>query len=55
MHQRPSRSIQLDDDMRFQRRSWAVERVGWTVMGVAIVAAVLGIVLRRAVERNYAG
>lgn len=54
MHQRPSRSIQLDDDMRFQRRSWAVERAGWTVMGVAIVPP-LGIVLRRAVERNYAG
>jgi hypothetical protein len=43
MQQRPSRSIQLDDDMRFQRRSWAVERAGWTVMGVVIVAAVLGL------------
>ena len=43
MHQRSSRSIQLDDDMPFQRRTWAVERAGWTLMGVVIVAAMLGL------------
>jgi hypothetical protein len=37
------RSIELNDDMRFQRRTWAVERVGWILMGVVIVAAAAGL------------
>jgi hypothetical protein len=34
--------IQLDTDMRFQRREWGVQRVGWVVMVGILVLAVLG-------------
>jgi hypothetical protein len=37
------RSIELNEDMRFQRRMWAVERIGWILMGLVIVAAAAGL------------
>jgi hypothetical protein len=43
MPQRTRRSIEVDEDMTFQRRTWAVERAGWAAMGVFIVAAALGL------------
>jgi hypothetical protein len=34
--------IQLGEDMAFQRREWALQRVGWALMGLVVVAAILG-------------
>ena len=34
--------LDIDVDMGFQRRSWIVQRVGWVVMALLVVAAALG-------------
>lgn len=36
----PPPGVQVDQDMRFQRREWAVQRIGW-VAGVLVLAASL--------------
>lgn len=38
-----ARGLQLDQDPRFQRRSWYVERMGWTIMALAVIAALAGL------------
>ncbi len=38
-----TRGIDLTDDPVFLRRSWAVERIGWAVLGLILAAAVLGL------------
>lgn len=35
--------LELDQDIDFQRRSWAVQRVGWGVMALVALAALLGL------------
>lgn len=35
-------SLQIDEDMRFQRREWVVQRVGWVVILVLLIAGLLG-------------
>lgn len=35
--------LELDDVMEFQRRSWRVQRVGWMLMAMFIVAALAGL------------
>lgn len=37
------KSLQLREDMAFQRRSWRAERIGWTIMALLVVAALLGL------------
>jgi hypothetical protein len=42
---REAKSIEAldpDRDMPLQRRTWAAERIGWAVMGIAIIAALAG-------------
>jgi hypothetical protein len=34
--------LEIAQDLRFQRRSWAIQRVGWFAMAVVVAAAVLG-------------
>ena len=36
-------SLQVDEDMRFQRRFWAAHRIGWIVMTLLVIAALLGL------------
>jgi hypothetical protein len=36
-------SLELDEDMRFQRWSWAAQRVAWAAMAVTLVAACVGL------------
>jgi hypothetical protein len=36
------RQIQLEDDPRFHRRNWRVQRFGWAVMAVVLLAALAG-------------
>lgn len=38
-----SRSHPVQEDMDFQRKTWAVERVGWLVMAAIVVLALLGL------------
>lgn len=35
--------LEINEDLAFQRRSWVVERVGWCLMGVVVIAAVAGL------------
>ena len=35
--------LELQQDLRFQQRSWAVQRIGWIVMALVIAAALLGL------------
>jgi hypothetical protein len=34
--------LQIEQDLEFQRRSWTIQRIGWMIMGAALVAALLG-------------
>jgi hypothetical protein len=35
--------LQIDEDMEFERRSWRWQRVGWGVMALVLLAALLGL------------
>lgn len=37
------RTIDVDEDMAWQRRTWTVQRLGWFVMGALAVAALSGV------------
>lgn len=34
--------IELEEDLEYQRREWRVERMGWVVMGLIVLLALLG-------------
>jgi hypothetical protein len=34
-----SREIEIDEDLDFQRRYWRVQRVGWALLALFLVAA----------------
>lgn len=38
-----SNDLQLKDDINHQRHEWAVEYIGWAVMGLVLIAALLGL------------
>lgn len=42
-HQTSPAALQIKEDMAFQRRSWTAERIGWSVMALVIIAALLGL------------
>ena len=37
------RDLELEQDLAFQRREWTIQRAGWAVMALVIVAALLGL------------
>ena len=39
----PRRSLQIDEDLAFQRREWQVQRIAWWVLTAFVVAALLGL------------
>jgi hypothetical protein len=43
MDEREDRRHPIEEDMRFQRRSWAVERAGWIGIGVLVCLALTGL------------
>ena len=55
----PHPSLQISEDMRFQRRSWVAERIAWMVMVAVLIAALLGLfstgLLSSAEARDEAG
>jgi len=38
-----ARSIEVDEDTAWQRRTWTVQRVGWVAMGGVVLAALTGV------------
>ena len=36
-------SIQINEDMRLQERTWTVQRLGWWAMGLVLLAALAGL------------
>lgn len=43
MHGDPNREPAVPDDMRFQARSWRVERTAWAVMAVLVLLGLAGV------------
>jgi hypothetical protein len=35
--------LEVDEDLEFQRKSWTVQRVGWVVMALFVIAAAAGL------------
>lgn len=35
--------LEINENLKFQRRDWAVQRIGWAVMAVFVIAALLGL------------
>ena len=42
-HETSRPALQIEEDMAFQRRDWTAERMGWGVMALVIIAALLGL------------
>ena len=40
---RTAKGIQIDEDRGHQRREWRIERVGWAVMALLVLAGLLGV------------
>jgi hypothetical protein len=36
-------SLEIGQDLDFQRREWRVQRIGWVVMGLIVLAALIGL------------
>jgi hypothetical protein len=36
-------SLQIEEDLEFQRRSWMVQRVSWGLMGLLVIASAAGL------------
>jgi hypothetical protein len=43
MHELDSRSYPIREDMAFQRRSWLLERIGWSLLSIVLIAAIAGL------------
>jgi hypothetical protein len=43
MRELQSRNYPIREDMHFQRRTWLIERIGWTLLGLIILAALAGL------------
>jgi hypothetical protein len=48
-------SIEIDEDIDFQKRSWSVQRAGWVVMLLIVAAALLGLFGGGPVSNAHAG
>jgi hypothetical protein len=47
--------LELDQDLRHQKREWAAERVGWTLMALVLLASLLGLLGPGPLGRARAG
>jgi hypothetical protein len=36
--------LEIEEDMSFQKRTWIVERLGWALMALLVLASVLGLI-----------
>jgi hypothetical protein len=37
-------NLEINQDLRFQRRMWAVQRIGWAVMALIVLVGLVGVV-----------
>jgi hypothetical protein len=51
----PYGKLQIHEDLTFQYRSWRIRRVGWTVMGLILVAGALGLLGQGPLSRATTG
>lgn len=49
------KGLQIDEDMPFQRKDWVAQRIGWVLMGLIVLAALLGLTGRGAMSSAVAG
>jgi hypothetical protein len=47
--------LDLEEDLEFQQRSWQIQRVGWALMALATLAALLGLFGSGPLSRATAG
>ena len=47
--------LEIDQDLQFQRREWTLQRVGWVLMLLTILAGLAGVFGRGAVAHAVAG
>jgi hypothetical protein len=47
--------LEIDQDFQFQQREWAVEFVGWVVIGLILLAALLGLLGPGPLSNQIAG
>jgi hypothetical protein len=47
--------LEVDQDLEFQRREWLAERIGWAVMALLVLAALLGLFGTGPLTRATAG
>ena len=40
---KPSRELEIDQDLEFQRREWRTQRAGWWALAAFVLAAILGL------------
>jgi hypothetical protein len=48
-------SIEIDQDIDFQKRSWSVQRVGWAMMLLIVAAALIGVFGDGPVSKAHTG
>lgn len=51
----PQRTLQINEDIPFQRRFWIVERVGWVIMAIVVAAGALGLFSSGPLSRRQVG
>ncbi|HEV7859212.1 MAG TPA: hypothetical protein VGO91_11390 [Pyrinomonadaceae bacterium] len=54
-HKKRREEIEIDEDMEFERRSWRWQRVGWGVILLILLAALLGLFGTGWLDRAVAG
>lgn len=47
--------IEIHEDFEFEQRQWRVQRIGWVVMGLLVVAALLGVFGTGILSRSQLG
>jgi hypothetical protein len=54
MDELEDRTYPIQEDMRFQRRSWRAERIGWIAMALLCIAGLSGVFFHGPVSRTVA-
>src|SRR5687768_1221020 len=50
---RGGKEIDLEEDMRFQKKEWRVQHIGWAVWVVILLAAAIGLTGRGLFSKGY--
>ena len=47
--------LQIEEDMRFQERTWKAQRVGWALMALIVLASALGLISEGPISKTRLG